>query len=310
MHTNKLSIKKHSALIQINVKELTLIQRKLINSLVFIIQRMGNKEVYETTNGFLKKLCNITSVGNDELKEQLKKLTDIKIEFNYLDKCKKEVWEYMSLLSQVKVLPNEGVVFFSFPSFLRDRIINPEMYAPLNVILISNLRCSYSIILYELLRDYLTSPNFPKLTIKEFRDLMGIKEKEYNRFYDLKRFIIEPAVNEINLKTDIQCHYELLKENGNKYSFIQFFAKRKEKSLLLKDINEQTKTFEISEEILKTLKEEKTEPVIKLIKEYIEKGKNHEYIISNIKYALKNNTKNFPAYLKNALDNDYAKHER
>jgi len=315
---NELIVKKHSAMIQTNVKTLTLTQRKVINYLMFIAQKTGKKELYKTTITNIKDMCKIGKTENIDLKEQLKALVNIKIEFNYLNKEKQEVWQIMSLLASAEITPNTGIVEFEFSCKLLDKIFNPSMFAPLNIQLIANLKSSYSIILYEFLRDYIDSPVVPKLTITEFRNLMGIKENEYNRFYDLKNRVLLPSVDEINIKTDINCNYELIKESKNKYSYIKFTAKKKDK-VAFKDVQiiEQENIFisnkketEIPEEILKHLKEEKTEPVLKLIKEHIEKGKNSEYIISNIKYSLKNNIKNFPVYLKKSLEEDYAQHER
>ena len=46
------------------------------------------------------------------------------------------------------------------------------------------------------------------------------------------------------------------------------------------------------------------------IEAYQFSGKGNDYIISNIKYSLKKSKDNFPAYLKQSLENDYAGHER
>ncbi|MBU4445289.1 hypothetical protein KJ656_09435, partial [bacterium] len=46
----------------------------------------------------LKQMCGVTTVGNDDIKEQLRILTDIKIEYNYLEK-EQEIWEINVLLA-------------------------------------------------------------------------------------------------------------------------------------------------------------------------------------------------------------------
>jgi len=315
MNRNKLIVKKHSALIQISVKELTLIQRKLINSLIFIAQnseKISSKELYKIPLASLKRMCNINRTDNEDVKRQLSELADIKIEFNILDKDNQWEWRYMCLLSEARCKENTGFAEFAFPPTIIEEIIKPRMYSPLDVCLISGLKSSYSIVLYEFLRDYLKL-SIPKLTIKDFKDLMGVSENKYSLFKDFKKKVIDFAIKEINEKTDISCNYKLIKELGNKYSHIQFYAKNKEKLLLLETPKEEIKIsnkIEIPESVLKLLKEEKTEPVIKLIKEYIEKGKTEEYLISNVKYSLKNNIKNFPVYLKKSLEEDYAQHER
>ena len=78
---------------------------------------------------------------------------------------------------------------------------------------------------------------------------------------------------------------------------------------------EESKAFDnhieinISEEIITSLPElQRTNVVKMLISQF--SGKGNDYIISNIKYSLKKSKDNFPAYLKQSLENDYAGHER
>lgn len=229
MPEKSLIVKKHSAFVQISVKNLTLIQRKMINSLMYLAQKENNcdKKIYRTTIHSLKEMCKIDSTENVDLKAQLKKLSQITIEFNYLNKDKHATWECMSLLASSKIVKDTNIIEFEFSWALLGKIINPSIYAPLNVRLISNLKSSYSIILYEFLRDYLDSPVMPLLTIKEFKELMGIKEHEYKFFPNFKKWALDVAVKEINAKMDIHCDYTLIKKGGNKYSYIQFTAEKK-----------------------------------------------------------------------------------
>lgn len=328
---NAMMIKKNSALIQVHAKTLSAIQRKIINSLIYTMQNTGLQSSYDITISALKKFCNISMIGNNELKDSFRGLADIKLEFNYLNKDKNEVWEYMSLLSRVKIVPNEGTIVFELPEFLRDKLINPRLYAPIDIILIAGFKSSYSIVLYELMRDYLTAPSVPTLTIDDLKNLFGIKSNEYKCFNDFKKRVIDVAAKEVNEKTDICCHYDLIKEIGirNKYSHIRFFVSKKTNKLTYEN-NEDIKQdcldlsmdlFEsvaesdnkiagqISDDILSAIPETKrTQAILNLVDEHISKGKDKKYVISNIKYSLKAN--NFPAYLKQALEKDYAGHDR
>lgn len=313
MSDEKMMIKKHSAMVQTNVKELTLTQRKLINYLIFIVQKTAKSEIYKTTISSIKDVCNIGKTENVDLKEQLKKLANIKIEFNYMNKDKNEVWEYMSLLSLVKIVPNESEVSFELPSVLRDRLINPRLYTPINVILIAGLKSSYSIVMYEFLRDYLTAPGIPLLTIEQFRILMGVRENEYKFFPNLKNRVIDPAIREINEKTDIRCEYQLVKEHRNCYSHIQFTVTKQDFQLMFEIKEEERKPTEtksqLPQNIINTIPEQhRTAAIKELLMKFLDKG--NDYIISNIKYAIKHAKENFGAYLKQALENDYAGHER
>jgi len=328
---NEIMIKKHSGMIQTHVGNMTLTQRKLINFLIYIAQKSGNQNTYKTTISDVKQVCNFTSTENISVKEQLKDLAKTTIEFNYLDKDKYNIWGISTLLASALISPNHGTIEFEFSNLLKGRILNPSMYAPLNIILIAGLKCSYAVVLYEFLRDYLTAPSIPMLTIEDFKNLLGIDEGKYKSFPDFRRKVLNPAVEEINLKTDICCRFELIKEAGirNRYSHIRFFVSKKtgnltyeknediknEGSDLSMDLFEEStnqankSVGQIPEDILFAVPEKhRTKAVIELISKHLDKGT--EYIFFNIKYTIKKATANFSAYLNKALANDYASHDR
>lgn len=318
MADDKMIIKKHSAMIQTNVKELTLTQRKLINYLILIAQKTGKKELYKTTIANIKESCNIGKTENIDLKEQLKKLSDIKIEFNYVNKDKNEVWQIISLLASAEVIQNTGLVEFEFSVKLLDKVLNPSIYAPLSISLISGLKSSYSIVLYEFLRDYVGSPFVPKLLIEEFKNLMGIKDIEYSLFNNFKNRVLDIAVKEVNEKTDIRCEYLLIKEHGNRYSHIQFTVTKQDFQLMLgynptikEDEYEpaENKPKNLPQEIIAVIPEKyRVRAIIELINKHLYKGT--EYIVSNIKYTTKNAPEKFGAYLNQAFETDYACYDR
>lgn len=216
-------------MIQTNVKGLTLIQRKLINFMLFTIQREGDKKRYTTNIRTIKELCKIKSTENVDFKEQFEKLREISIEFNYLNKDKNMVWESMCLVSAVRFIVNTGKAVFEVPYMLREKILIPNIYAPLDVLLIAGLKSKYSIILYELLRDYIDAQVFPKLSIEQLRSLLGLERHQYKDFQNFKKWVLDRAVNEVNEKTDIQCSYTLVKEHGNKYAYIEFEVQKNER---------------------------------------------------------------------------------
>lgn len=327
LENKELTIKKHSAMIQTNAKNMTLTQRKAINFFICIAQKSGTRSIYQTTISNLKQACNLASSDNAIIKEQLKALTKIVMEFNYLDKDKGKIWEIAPLLAGCKISYGTGLIEFAFSPFLLNRILHPEMYAPLNIILIAGLKCSYAVVLYEFLRDYLTAPAIPVLTIESFRNLLGIDDNKYKFFPSFKRTVLIPAVEEINLKTDISCRYELIKETGvrNKYSHIRFFVNKKTGNLtyeknpelkqersdlngdLFEKLEADNKPTGIPEEILKEIPEKyMVKSLMDEIVKRINEGKNVSYIRLNLRYAFKKAKDNPLFYAINALKNNYA----
>ena len=88
-----LEIKKHSSLVQMN-NVTTLQQRKAINSLIRIakdqLKRNPEARNFSVDLGVLKKLSGISRNDNNELKQSLKALVSLVIEYNILGKEKYE----------------------------------------------------------------------------------------------------------------------------------------------------------------------------------------------------------------------------
>ena len=145
MNKKEIILKKHGAMIQTNVKDLTMTQRKLINSLLSLVQKNGNQEIYKSTISYLKNTCNIKSTENVDFKEQMLSLIKIVIEFNYLNKDHKRTWEAMPLLAGAKIIDEYGNIDFAISPFLKEKILKPDMYAPLNIKLIAG----FSILIFS-----------------------------------------------------------------------------------------------------------------------------------------------------------------
>jgi len=314
MDDNKeFTIRKSSALIQTNATGITLTQRRLINAFLYIAQKEGEKKKYTYPTSSLKEVCGISMKGNNELKENLRKLAGIVIEFNYLGKDQKSVWEITSLISYAKIDDRSHFTEFSFSECIREKIMYPNMYAPLNIVLIASLKSTYSIVLYEILKDYSQSPAFPGLTITQLRSLLGVGEKKYKEFQNFKKRVLMPAVAEINEKTDIFCEYDLVK-SGRQYTSIIFKVKANESfkktrnEIKSKNLHLFLDNNSIHEQVINALPEEyRINTVYNLIEPYFD---DLEFLVSNIKYANINCDKNYSAYLKLALKNDYAKVNR
>ena len=325
-----ITIRKHSSLIQTNIKELTLIQRKLINYLIYVVQKNGYKDLYETNIHDLKKMCNISITDTLYLKNQFRKLSEISIEFNYLNKDKQETWQKMTFLASVEIFLGTGKIEFEFSKKLIERIIKPKMYSALNIVLIAGLRSSYSVILYEFLRDYLSEipskHSIPFLTINQLKELMGININEYKLFQNFKVRVLDVAIKEINEKADISCNYKLIKMSGKgqKITGVQFYAQKQEikKQFNLTEgiLTEYSSAIEsksniiknefidkIPEEIIAEIPEKyRISSLFEEINKKVKEGKAIDYIGLNLRYAFKKAKENPLYYAINALNKNYA----
>jgi len=112
------------------------------------------------------------------------------------------------------------------------QLINEGNYTQTELLNFLALRSRYSKRLYELFRSYLYNDfkNAYRLKIVDF-DMDEFKQLAnagtYDKFYDLKRFVLDIATREINELTDISVNYTLQK-TGRKVTNITFAIQRKE----------------------------------------------------------------------------------
>ena len=86
---------------------------------------------------------------------------------------------------------------------------------------VTQMQSKFSPRLYELFRSYAWQKNIC-FELDELKHLLMIEDKKsYERFPDFRRFVLEPAVREVNAFTDIQVEFEFVKK-GRKVTHIKF----------------------------------------------------------------------------------------
>ncbi len=301
-------VKKHSAAVQIS-NTITALQRKAFDYMLkqAITQYKAIKEgKIKIDSKFIskfyvpkKELIKYLGLGENYtfLKEQLEKLTTTSVKYNLLHKDKGYEWGAFNLLAGVSFTEKEGHVVFSFPHQIVDRIIEPRIYAILDLAVIKGLKSKYAIALYEFLMDYKDSPRIPKLSVDYFKELMGVQKEAYRSFSLLRKRVIDRAVNELNQNSEIpfSVSYTLERSRGgrsHKYTHIQFSITSK-LDKYLEDVK-----------LLLPEKEQKPEAldeIKKLIEQYgIEQVKNA------VAYTAKHKPDNFVRYLSSVLKNGFA----
>lgn len=221
--------KKHSALISSSHKHITLTQKKALN--VFY---KNAKEALE--NGqeigkchkvdveLVRDLLGIKKGNTKHLKDELWKMTKIDVQYDIFRKDRKIGWGRFGLLqNDIKIEYDEngkGYFEYKLAEIIEKNLLMPNIFAKIDLSIIKMLKSKYSVILYELLEDY-KNVNVPKMTIEDYRELMGIEENQYKMTADLKKWVIEVAKKEINEKTHFTVDYKLIK-TGRKITDIQW----------------------------------------------------------------------------------------
>ncbi len=255
-----LNLVKHSAAVHIS-SVLTLNQRKIANILLY----NSHKEILEDKIHSIKLDEILEALGwsnNSEvtnlIKLDLKALNKFQLEWNILNKDKKNSWGVTTLLADARV--EKGYLYYTYSKSLREMLFNPNIYAKLNLIIQKNLKNKHALVLWEYLLESLCSSKVNEITtdditIEDLRKLLGVtNNKSYDNYAIFKAQALLPALEEINSKSDIEVILEAKRE-GRKISYVHFTVKRKVPIILsvdeavMDDVNEDYKDQEDSSDI-------------------------------------------------------------
>jgi plasmid replication initiation protein len=239
-------VHKPNQTIMITNGEITPTQRKAYNALLQgannQLKRNPNQILFKFSIADIKKNAGIHATDNWHLKNSLEKLSKIQVSTVH----ENGDWCFFNLLAQVEK-KGDGLEI-QLPEKIRQALILNDYYTTLDLLIMKNLQGKYSIILYEFAMRY-HKKQLPELTIEEFKELTGTtKTKSYINTNNLKIKVIEPAIEEINEKTDIRLSYSEIK-TGTKTTSLKF------KVAL-------NKSFELDEIVQESLPDERAAEVV------------------------------------------------
>jgi hypothetical protein len=316
MKKNAVVLQKPSSTIAIRA-DLTLEQRKFYNGLLFVAREIMKKNkdvrIYTTNLSELKSFLskNEQDKNNAYYKAKIKELMHKVAEYNILQKDIITEDSFV-LVSRVKTVENkktgEVVVNFEIPEFVREKLLNPEssIYANINLVVIRGLQSKYAIILYELCRDYYRA-EVPLLELEQFKKIFNIDNiKSYNRMDNLKLNVLDKAVGELNNNenVDFMVNYKLIK-TGKAYTHIKFEVKPKPKQKALEQKRDNMHLKVLLDAVPEQERSKQLENYLaKCLKSY-----DARYLLHQIEYVAQQKPKNFVAYLKKAIEEDFANNE-
>jgi plasmid replication initiation protein len=227
-NTKTITIQKDSQLISIYASgALTATQKKVYNCLIYMSKQMlkedSNRHRFEVQVQDIISCISDKNVNIKELKDSIIELQNIKVEFNTLEKNKTVIWSRFPLIAGVEI--KDGVLKYNFAFQVLEYIQQPQTYAYLDLRIMKNLDTKHSISLYEILKDY-KNLQLIEIEFTKFKKAMDIKENQYNRFNNFRDYVLDPAIKEINEKTDLEVSYEKITK-GRKVTDLQFKIKTK-----------------------------------------------------------------------------------
>lgn len=176
------------------------------------------------------RICGIADESYTELKEIL---TGLKQKTWWVETAP-DVESTVSWFNKVRSNKRSGKVTIRFDDdmmpFLLQLTERDEFYTGYSLRYVLPMSCQYSPRLYELLKSYQKNNRKWFFAIDELKKLLDAEN--YKDFCDFRRWVIEPAVEEINKYTDIEIGWDTVRE-GRKVTRVEFFLAAKGKEALL-----------------------------------------------------------------------------
>jgi hypothetical protein len=144
-----------------------------------------------------------------------------------------------------------GKIYYAFGKGLSKQILAPRAFARLRCHVVLALRSKYAVTLYEILEAYVNRRETGfTVSIEEFRSWLKVPDESYGIWRDLRRFVIDPAVNEINEHGEeggFIVAYEGVRE-GKSFTKIKFnltkMAARDDRDAMLQGKANRARTFD------------------------------------------------------------------
>ncbi len=228
------SLKKAQEAIAILPKsgKVTLLTRRLFNALLQLAQEDGELTMYRSRLSKVLFNASFDSNNTEIVKEQLRRMASIQVEWNSTSGEGERRWGVSNLLADAEIIEEKGAVWieWSYSEKVRAKLLDPEIYARISLQAYSQIRSSASAALYEICARYVTNPS--NLTMRApwqwWRPRLtgnpedAVETTEYKFF---KRDVLKPSILEVNRLADI-CVELLEHKDGRRVTEIQFRVKK------------------------------------------------------------------------------------
>jgi len=217
-------VNKSNSLITANY-DLSLQEQKLILTLASTVQPSDEdfKEYEFKIKDFMELLEIKNNSGYAEVKQMTKSLMRKVFEIREGKDTVQMAW-----FSSVRYREGEGIVILKFDNCLKPYLLQlKEFYTSYKLENILSLKSKYALRLYEIMKCNDFRKSF-KIELDEFKRILGITEKSYSVYQNVKNKVILQAQKELSTKTDISFEFEEIK-TGRKVTSLKFIIKSNKK---------------------------------------------------------------------------------
>lgn len=188
------------------------VRAKELENWTDVIEIEPNK--YFEGMGRYKRFSKLSEKQKNKIFDEIGELQDkLYVVFAPDDECpdehKFDTRTRLNYIHSSKYIPRKGMIEVVLEEKTQE-FINKyyRNFTPIQLSYIVNLKSVYAKILYMYFRFY-SSVRHSSYTLERLRQMLGLingdrKVDKYKNWYDLKRYVLIPAIQEINEKTDIR----------------------------------------------------------------------------------------------------------
>lgn len=301
--TKRFELKKHVGAIHTSSR-MTLVQHQMNDYLLLnAFDNLLKQEIHKIPLRDLREYLGSSSNNTEFIKDTLDALKNYPIKWNILDDSGNEDWVTSSVIAEARI--KNGWIYYVYGPFLRERLASPEVYALLDLRIQQSFTTEHALKLWENCYRFVKVGSTGEIALEKWKEILlqGDPVQSYPEFKDFKRYVLTPAINQVNTISNIRITPHYIKEPaGRKIGAIRFDIEPANQSSL-----NLIGQFEVDEEIVAILVDEFSITPEKA--KQVVTGYPKEYImekVENAKAQKKNkNIKSLGGYLIRSLEMDY-----
>ena len=204
--------------------DMTAIEQKLLLILLSTIKK--DDEELKTISFRVRDLADLMGITPYSLYRDLKKICKSIVGKMVELQNKQGDWIVFNIISYAKYRQSKGVVELKLNNDAKPYVLKlKELFTAFKLEQVLNLESKYAIRIYQITKSNIYKKTFV-LELETLKKQLKLTQKSYSLYGNIKKKIIEPALAEINEKTDISLSYEEIKI-GRKVEMLKFKVSQK-----------------------------------------------------------------------------------
>lgn len=266
-----------------------------------------SRDVYEISRSELMSMIDYTSPNRKHLKDALRQMQKMTVEWDLLKQDGQSVWQSTVLLPEIGF--DRETIYYSYSPGIKPMLFDPTTWARLDLRIQRSFRLDAAAALYEWCNRFRNNPSkrTNEMSWEEWRWVIygAIDEtsilKEYKIF---KREKLKPALLEINAISDLEVEMLEIKEGGRRIKNLQFIVTEKKHFHLIDADDSISKEWDAKLKEMKIPSKDRLRVLSNYKLDVIEA--HYRYTMTRVARPGQEKIANVGRYFLNALHNGYA----